>query len=1293
MKGRKLMALILSLSLLVSAFPATIFAAETENNNGEGAESAVLDNLFLDKTAELMDDGTYTINLEAYATGTTITKTVTEGVPLDVVLVMDQSGSLVDPQDLLTQLKESVTSFLASLQANGEEYGVNHRVAICGFASHSMQSNSGLAGDGYSYANDIRDNAWTNTGIFVNGEFLDYGTVEYIPVESAGSMSTSKYYVIDCYSTDEEILEKTMTYYSGGKWCVSTKNEDGYLVVADTTQELLDKFNVYTVGNSLNLLNDTDYAAAWENIAAGENGQGGINPDITEAVSHLSGNGATATFMGLKMARKMLENLPAETDGVARKKIVIVFTDGEPGPNGYAVGDAYAALAEADKIKAGSTEIYTIGIYSEASASAVETFMSRMSSNYGDLTYSTTPSTLDMSVIRVNSSNSGYVGASSSGQMYYYRGIDGTNYGISPYYIKEGDNYWPVCIRYDVSSGSYYARYISDDGEYSIPSPNEAKYYQLNTITPKSTDYYMFDSDISKLSGIFETITSDMTGFTSELSLDANAVLKDVLAEGFTLTNKSTITVSVVPGSMSGETITWGKAQQVLSFNYPATTEASRNVVVNGAADRTEMTLTAKATEDGIVTVTGFNYASAEDANQVNAQYISAGHPGSKLVVTITGVEATTEVVTDSLISTNKGTSGIYEGANADADGDGEKGELQAAFPLPTTYLPSQVYVLDYAKPITFAVSDFLMKNGISIDDADVDGYHYVDAAATAITKAYGKVAMADNEISYEPTNMNWHGYDTFYVFGTTDNETVKSATANKNGNMWAKVSVIPANNVYYEDTFVTSEEAGTVGIIYSADGWQEVDANDAPAEGGNQGEHPESDENAEGNNQGGVHGWEDTLADDKNFSDGSAHVAGTNDTVGATAVFTFTGTGVDIYSRTNKETGIVLAMLYEGSSTTDAEGKNLVAKYSIMVDHLAASGDYFQVPTLSLSKIPLKVDGQIQKDPDGNTIMTDLPYGTYTVKLLVTKANTAQTDSERFLYYLDGIRVYNPIRNQEKDSVVSGAYGEAELNATFVEIRDKLLDANSFSAGEDVSDGPVFIDRITAENGEHTDDTQTAQIGIYEIFGPKNEVYLSPGQMIAFAVEYQENAHYYIGMKSLTGDTVAAKLYNAEGTLSQVEIGHTTDLYYEVFPVAKTDENGNTIYIISVEAANVGAVPADGTDEGQTDEQTILSLTKLKATGPAMNTYRFARVRNADLLSYAAAAYGSANPDGQHPGPEEEPGEPAEPSEPSEPTPPEVDVDNPDSDSSDDTQSALQKLMLELLERIFSDLRGWFRP
>jgi hypothetical protein len=149
----------------------------------------------VDKTATLTDNGTYTIDLEAYATGTPAITSIIDGIPLDVVLVLDQSGSLFsgDGGGSLETLKSSVTSFIEALKTNGEAFGVNHRVSICGFASAAKQGASGVKHYGLSYANDIQDNAWINTGLFVNGQFKDYGTLEYIPVESVDDIVSDRY--------------------------------------------------------------------------------------------------------------------------------------------------------------------------------------------------------------------------------------------------------------------------------------------------------------------------------------------------------------------------------------------------------------------------------------------------------------------------------------------------------------------------------------------------------------------------------------------------------------------------------------------------------------------------------------------------------------------------------------------------------------------------------------------------------------------------------------------------------------------------------------------------------------------------------------------------------------------------------------------------------------------------------------------------------------------------------------------------------------------------------------------
>ena len=1303
-----------------------------DNTNVEGASTNVADymwykitivdsedsrgSLFLDKTATLTKNGTYTIDLEAYATGTPSKSIVSEGIPLDVVLVIDQSGSLAYEKyedgeknfngAALKRLKASVTEFVDILKANGEAYGINHRISMCGFASGERQGTSGTTYvSGFTYASDLRQEAWCNTGLFVDGKFREYGTMEYVPVEKMEDLDINRYYSVYIDPDGDGNYEYAEAYYYPRytAWVFSYGYRSAYLAQAEdqetATQLFWDKYqgHIYLPGKSTLQLTDADYAASWENIASGENGQGGVNPDITNAIDKLAANGATFTIYGLKMARHMLNNIPNLNDGVERKKVVIVFTDGVPGGNGITDGDADAALSEAMKIKNENIEIYAIGVYQDPSSSEVHDFMNRLSSNYYSHSFATETVRIDMSQIKYNDRSGNTNLRPTMGGSYPDR--NGTS-GITPYYYEKDGAYYPIVISNNYENPDvYYASYISDEvqaggvligyGDWDkIPEIVGPVYMLTEHKINKGSDtnYYRYSDRIDDMTEMFEKIASKVTSNSIEVSLGVEAIMKDVLANGFELTDNTTITVSVVPGTvrddcqdlpthmLTAEKINWGNKTQVLSFEYRQTHTGNGTVVVDGAVDQTPMTLTATV-ENGVISVTGFNYAAPLDGVD-NAQYINAGHPGSKLVVTITGVEAVENIVTGSTTVTNKGTSGIYEGPGSDIDRDGEKGEMQASFPIPTTHLTSKVYVVDYAKPMTIDPADFKMTK--AAESLDVDGYNYFNPAITAITEKYGKVAVESGKVTYTPTNTNWDGFDTFFVFGATDDATIKAATANENGNVWSKVSVIPANNVYYEDTFVTNENTGTVGIVYTGS-WTEVGTS------GNQGENAESGEDTTADGaQGGVHGWEDTLADDTGYSDGSAHMVSYDPNSSATATFTFTGTGVDIYSRTNRTTGIVIAMLYEGDSTTDEDGKNLVAKYTLMVDNLAASGDYYQIPTLSLCQIPAKDDnGKIIKDENGNTVMVDMPHGTYTVKIIVSKASDSQTGAERFLYYLDGIRVYNPIQNLEGNDTVSGAYGEEELNATFVEIRDKLLDAGSFSAEDEESAGPVFIDRITSEEGDHTDNTETFEIGTYKVFGPENEVYLSAGQMIAFAVPYKAGAHYYIGMKTLTGDPadVWVSTPSSGEFMDILTIGHTTDLYYEVVPAWEYDEAGNpTVGIIIVTADIINGDFAMDENGDRTYEGAILALTKLKVTGPDAKRFKFAKVSNSTLLSYANSI--STGPDAPD---DEEP-------EDSEPVVPDVEIDNPKPEQPElDPQDIAKKRMKEMLQKIFAYLGSWF--
>ena len=109
------------------AFSATPFS-DTDKNG-----------LDLSKTVTANEDGTYTITLEAFTTGTVTTEQ--KDVPLDIVLVLDQSGSMNDSfgnTNRQTAMKTAVNNFIDSV---GEKYspetGADHRIALVEFRSEA----------------------------------------------------------------------------------------------------------------------------------------------------------------------------------------------------------------------------------------------------------------------------------------------------------------------------------------------------------------------------------------------------------------------------------------------------------------------------------------------------------------------------------------------------------------------------------------------------------------------------------------------------------------------------------------------------------------------------------------------------------------------------------------------------------------------------------------------------------------------------------------------------------------------------------------------------------------------------------------------------------------------------------------------------------------------------------------------------------------------------------------------------------------------------------------------------
>lgn len=966
---RNVLAFLTVLTMMLGMLPTTLLAANTDDSGTAGKSG-----MHLSKTAHLEDDGTYTINLEAYATGTTTTTTTKEAVPLDIVLVLDQSGSMSDDMSYTYTLEDENGYSYNDISESPRYYledGIYYEVKAGSIGSifklyYLSYTKNGRTYylDGNKVTTSLPTNYRSRTETIWNGKLYSRTTITKLAALK-NAVSNFVTVVKEKAQTDEVNHRIAMVGFA---------SESDY---GNNTEILsVSGSNSGTVGVKYN---SDGYADAKQNAFQDTSTVAG-NTMLNDAINALDANGATRADLGMTMAKDILAANSFGGDS-KRKQLVIMFTDGTPTSwDTFDSGIANNAIGTSKVLKDQGTTVYTIGVFDSAnpsSTSNVNQYMNYVSSNY------------------------------------------------------------PAAE--------------------SLTKPGNGNY---------TNGYYLAASSADDLNKIFTSISNTITTPSTTVTLDSNAVMKDILSDDFTLPDgynaEDKISISTVPGSITdGETITWGKV------------ESSPTGVV-----------ATKEQEDNIIDITGFDYSQ---------EFIAPEHPGKKLVVTIKGVIPKDSAATGEKVYTNNEASGIYA---KDAT------EPAAKFPLPQVVLTNKAYVLDYAKPVTLLPLDWKMspeKMEItkSIGEKDA-GY----------TPEYG---LLDNtSLVYSPKTTNWDGYDKFYAFGETTDDNTKNINGNKN--LWSRVSVLPANNVYYEDDFETNNETGTVGIEYT--GKWTTDTSDAGS--ANTGSVDK------------IHGgWKENtaLADDTEYSGGSAHVADADvkDEEGkaAIATFTFSGTGVDIYSRTNNEVGKVSAIL--SSITTD--GKKVVR--AVSMDNKSASGDYYQIPTLSFGP---------------------LDYGKYEVKLVVVAAGKKGTDNRRGIYYLDGIRVYNPIQNKENDKVVSEAYGIDMLNATFKEVRDILLDTNTTET-EFTNGAAVFLDRTTDAEG-----VTSSSVAAFKDYGPKNEVYLATGQKIAFEVT-NPNASYYVGLKAPAGKTTV-RLTN-DKNVSPTEIGHSTDLYYKITPVSEGEYAG----------------------------------------------------------------------------------------------------------------------------------------
>lgn len=473
--------------------------------------------------------------------------------------------------------------------------------------------------------------------------------------------------------------------------------------------------------------------------------------------------------------------------------------------------------------------------------------------------------------------------------------------------------------------------------------------------------------------------------------------------------------------------------------------------------------------------------------------------------------------------------------------------------------------VIDYGLPVDIHVlkndmfygKGVLMYVGAEKTDGAVNGDANAAFTTTEFEGQYGTATVManasvpeDSVVRYTPANMQMNSVDKFsYAVHYTGTE--------NSGYYYGTVTVIPAANIYYEDSFVKTSDSSAADGTYGV--WTPVGTTDSKTQAEDR--PGTASVLADANN---LYGYDAAYANFKQFSLGSAKKVTVNAATGKpttapTASFTFTGTGFDIISLTDNQSGTIVVTV---KNKATKETKN----YSVNNYFGYTYSDGTWTPTNSADPNALYQVPVIKVE--------DLTYDTYDVTIKVAYLKSLdQHDTGKCSFWLDAVRIYDPAMY---DDTAKKAYSaDKESGPDYAEVRNLLIDGNAFAVDGASVTGAVFIDGIASD----------ATIKQFTEFGPNNEAYLADNQAIAFQlVANSVPESVQLGAKLAAGNSATLYFNGKEfKTLSTA-----TDMYYALSGLNWTKDETNDIYTSDVVVLQ--HMGGDG----------IISLTNIKITGGA---------------------------------------------------------------------------------------------
>ena len=844
--------------------------------------------LNLSKSISKNEDGTYTINLEAYATGKVDVSTTESYKPTDIVLVLDQSASMLD--GFSTSSETTYINYTG--KTNKELYRNKDNLYV-------------LENEEYIKV-EVKRN-WISEGWFS-------GYYEYTYSYNGNSESSEKedsegpnlpFYLeqtIQTTTTKEEALETAVTQFVNQIQATAKEHTVDYRVAIVgygsyegsnyKNTELLTTPNVVNYRNA----KDSDYRNALVSV----NDNGSLNSRISNAIKNIvvEKNTATSADLGMDMAQKVLANNSSTAE--ERNKVVVMFTDGEPNhSNGFSTTVANTTIGTSKTIKSTyNANVFTVGILQNANpddtTSNINKYMNYVSSNY--------PNASDLDH-----------GGSGSNQGYYMNAKNASQ--LNSIFQKISSSIETPSTSVTLNGQSVLKDVISDN--FTLPDNFKTSDIKVYTapFAGKNGDKYNW---------------GEKQPFNATVSIDGNTVN----VSGFDYSSNYAVTTSngnrgnklivqipvnivrtfggnKIPSNENTSGI-YDKGSMVQAFEVP-TVDAPIDYEVAGkdewinAGEEVSLAKLVGSASDG-----DFEYKADGKKNKFVDLIYTIKDESGKVVGTYT-IEAG-KTASDAVGTTGKldvdTTYTVECTVKPITDGTTKETTVESAISHVYIYGVAKAFVIDFAKPITYKATDVFTKNelkdksGISIESG---------------TNTYGTLTM-DNEksITYK-LNKFMDGIDTY-----TFNVACKSATKT--------VKMVPASSVYYEDNFGEETDADgnvtTKSIIDYDDNWTTV--KDGNVVTSINGDDPV--------------GYDSAYEGNTKFSSGSAHMVEAGNKI-VTATFTFQGSGIDLYGYTNKNTGRMLIELYELDKDGNASNR---ATYSALVDTKYNSGEVFQTPLFS---------------------------------------------------------------------------------------------------------------------------------------------------------------------------------------------------------------------------------------------------------------------------------------------------------------------------------------------------------